>query len=102
MMESNSSDESEVKVKQVVICLRSASKSVQSDGVVLDNVVDNTQRDMLSMLVENMLSLDDGGYSLEIIWETNNAVITFSSPAGRTGFSKYTDPVETLLVQTTT
>lgn len=63
------------------ICL--LSESIQSVAVVLDNVVDSMSRDLLSMLVENISGLDESGYSLEIIWETNRAVVTFSSPAGR-------------------
>lgn len=53
--------------------------------MVLDNVMDDMPRELLSMLVENISGLDESRYSLEIIWETNRAVITFSSPAGRTG-----------------
>lgn len=56
--------------------------SVQSVAVVLENV-DSMSRDLLSMLVENISGLEDSAYSLEIIWETNRAVITFNSPAGR-------------------
>ncbi|XP_038559136.1 protein mono-ADP-ribosyltransferase PARP14-like [Micropterus salmoides] len=54
--------------------------SVQSVAVVLENV-DSMSRDLLSMLVENISGLEDSAYSLEIIWETNRAVITFNSPA---------------------
>ncbi|XP_070760235.1 protein mono-ADP-ribosyltransferase PARP14-like isoform X2 [Enoplosus armatus] len=57
------------------------SESVQSVSVVLDNVVDNMCKDLLSMLVENVSGLDESSYSLEIIWETNRAVITFTRPA---------------------
>ncbi|KAL7391183.1 hypothetical protein ABVT39_005598 [Epinephelus coioides] len=57
------------------------SASAQSVSVVLDNVSDNMSRDLLCMLVENVSGLDESGYSLEIIWETNRAVITFNKPA---------------------
>ncbi|XP_053181167.1 protein mono-ADP-ribosyltransferase PARP14-like [Scomber japonicus] len=57
------------------------SESVQSVSVVLDNVSDKMPKDLLLMLVENISGLDDSSYSLEIIWETNQAVVTFSSPA---------------------
>ncbi|XP_068559360.1 protein mono-ADP-ribosyltransferase PARP14-like [Cebidichthys violaceus] len=57
------------------------SESVQSVAVVLDNVTDDMPRDLLSMLVENVSGLDDNCFSLEIIWESNRAVITFNQPA---------------------
>ncbi|XP_054466481.1 protein mono-ADP-ribosyltransferase PARP14-like [Anoplopoma fimbria] len=57
------------------------SQSVRSVSVVLDNVSDGMSRDLLSMLVENISGLDDSCFSLEIIWETNRAVITFNQPA---------------------
>ncbi|XP_067429769.1 protein mono-ADP-ribosyltransferase PARP14-like isoform X1 [Thunnus thynnus] len=60
---------------------KEGSESVQSVAVVLDNVSDKMSRDLLSMLVENISGLDESSYSLEIIWETNQAVVTFSSPA---------------------
>nr|XP_046242508.1 protein mono-ADP-ribosyltransferase PARP14-like isoform X2 [Scatophagus argus] len=57
------------------------SDSVPSVAVVLDNIMDDMSVDLLSMMVENILGLDDSGYSLEIIWEANRAVITFNNPA---------------------
>ncbi|XP_067429640.1 protein mono-ADP-ribosyltransferase PARP14-like isoform X1 [Thunnus thynnus] len=60
---------------------KEGSESVQSVAVVLDNVSDKMSRDLLSMLVENISGLDESSYGLEIIWETNQAVVTFSSPA---------------------
>ncbi|KAM6944682.1 protein mono-ADP-ribosyltransferase PARP14-like [Lycodopsis pacificus] len=57
------------------------SECVQSVAVVLDNVTDDMPRDLLSMLVENVSGLDDNCFSLEIIWESNRAVITFNQPA---------------------
>ncbi|XP_062272829.1 protein mono-ADP-ribosyltransferase PARP14-like isoform X1 [Scomber scombrus] len=58
-----------------------SEESVQSVSVVLDNVSDKMPKDLLLMLVENISGLDDSSHSLEIIWETNQAVVTFSSPA---------------------
>lgn len=75
--------EDEKKVTQVFICLLSESESVQGLAVLLDNVAEDMSRDLLSMLVENISSLDESSYSLEIIWEINRAVITFDSPAGK-------------------
>ncbi|XP_036953428.1 protein mono-ADP-ribosyltransferase PARP14-like isoform X1 [Acanthopagrus latus] len=56
-------------------------ESVQSAGVVLENVADDMSRDLLLMLVENISGLDDSCFSLEIIWESNRAAVTFSSAA---------------------
>ncbi|XP_038559138.1 protein mono-ADP-ribosyltransferase PARP14-like isoform X2 [Micropterus salmoides] len=67
-----SKEDKDTKVEKVT--------SVQSVAVVLENV-DSMSRDLLSMLVENISGLEDSAYSLEIIWETNRAVITFNSPA---------------------
>ncbi|XP_063346030.1 protein mono-ADP-ribosyltransferase PARP14-like [Pelmatolapia mariae] len=57
------------------------SESSQSCAVVLENVTDNMSTDLLSMLVENISGLDENGYSMERILESNKAVVTFSSPA---------------------
>lgn len=67
---------------QVCVFL-SDSESSQSCAVVLENVTDNMSTDLLSMLVENICRLDENGYSMERILESNKAVVTFSSPAGR-------------------
>ncbi|XP_074495688.1 protein mono-ADP-ribosyltransferase PARP14-like [Sebastes fasciatus] len=57
------------------------TECVQSVSAVLDNVSDNMSRDLLSMLVENISGLDESCYSLEIIWESSRAVVTFNTPA---------------------
>ncbi|KAL3975250.1 hormonally upregulated Neu-associated kinase [Sarotherodon galilaeus] len=57
------------------------SESSQSCAVVLENVTDNMSTDLLSMLVENISGLDENGYSMENIWESNSTVVTFKSPA---------------------
>uniref|UniRef100_A0A3Q3GMV8 Poly [ADP-ribose] polymerase n=1 Tax=Labrus bergylta TaxID=56723 RepID=A0A3Q3GMV8_9LABR len=56
-------------------------ESIQSFSVVLDNVGSNMSRDLLLMLVETISGLDDSFYSLEIIVESDRAVVTFKSPA---------------------
>uniref|UniRef100_A0A3Q3GV61 Poly [ADP-ribose] polymerase n=1 Tax=Labrus bergylta TaxID=56723 RepID=A0A3Q3GV61_9LABR len=63
------------KVKLVIIHL--LSESIQSFSVVLDNVGSNMSRDLLLMLVETISGLDDSFYSLEIIVESDRAVVTF-------------------------
>lgn len=73
-------------VTRVLLYLWSESEGIQNMAVVLDNVSYNMSRDLLSMLVENMMGLDDSDYNLEIIWEKNAAVITFRRPSGRTAW----------------
>lgn len=60
----------------------SGAESLQSIAVLLENVPDNMSRDLLLMLLEHVSGLDEGNYSLEIIWETNSAVVTFNSQSG--------------------
>lgn len=68
---------------RLFIFLLQESESVQSVAVLLENVPDNISRDLLSMLVKNILGLDESCYSVEIIRESNRAVVTFNNPAGR-------------------
>ncbi|XP_071340147.1 protein mono-ADP-ribosyltransferase PARP14-like isoform X2 [Trachinotus anak] len=56
------------------------SETVQSSAVVLENVSNDMCRDLLVMLVENISGLDESDFSLEIIWESNRAVVSFSKP----------------------
>uniref|UniRef100_A0A3P8NU03 Poly [ADP-ribose] polymerase n=1 Tax=Astatotilapia calliptera TaxID=8154 RepID=A0A3P8NU03_ASTCA len=71
-----------VKFQEQQVCVfLSDSESSQSCAVVLENVTDNMSTDLLSMLVENISGLDENGYSMERILESNKAVVTFSSPA---------------------
>ncbi|XP_072243280.1 protein mono-ADP-ribosyltransferase PARP14-like [Leuresthes tenuis] len=57
------------------------SKSAASAAVVLEKVSDNMSRDLLLMLVENLSGLEENDFSLEIIWESNRAVVIFNDPA---------------------
>lgn len=50
--------------------------------MVLDNVSDSMCRDLLVMLVENVSGSDESRFSLEIIWESNRAVVAFDKPEG--------------------
>ncbi|XP_026178055.1 protein mono-ADP-ribosyltransferase PARP14-like isoform X2 [Mastacembelus armatus] len=56
-------------------------ESIQSAAVVLGNLQENMSRDLLLMLVENVSGVEESDYSLEIIWESNRAVVTFNKPA---------------------
>lgn len=73
--------EDEEKVKLIFTVL-SDSKSAPGATVVLGNI-NNTSKDLLSMLVENISGLDESCWKLEIIWESNKAVVTFNNAAGR-------------------
>ncbi|XP_036000627.1 LOW QUALITY PROTEIN: protein mono-ADP-ribosyltransferase PARP14-like [Fundulus heteroclitus] len=53
----------------------------RSTAVVLENVQENLSQDLLQMMVETISGLDENDFSLEIIWETNMAVLIFNSPA---------------------
>ncbi|KAM7391015.1 hypothetical protein PAMP_021733 [Pampus punctatissimus] len=66
---------------RAAVHFRSEEECIQSLAVVLDNVSDKMPRDLLSMLVENISGLEETSYSLEIICETNQAVVIFTSPA---------------------
>ncbi|XP_029915317.1 protein mono-ADP-ribosyltransferase PARP14-like isoform X3 [Myripristis murdjan] len=57
------------------------AESAQSVAALLENVKDGVSKELLSMLVENVSGLDEDAYGLEVIWETNNAVVTFSDPS---------------------
>nr|XP_013763384.1 PREDICTED: poly [ADP-ribose] polymerase 14-like [Pundamilia nyererei] len=59
----------------------SDSESPQSTAVVLENVTDNMSTELLTMLVEIISGLDENSFSLEIIRESNRAVITFNNSA---------------------
>uniref|UniRef100_A0A3P9PUJ0 Poly [ADP-ribose] polymerase n=1 Tax=Poecilia reticulata TaxID=8081 RepID=A0A3P9PUJ0_POERE len=52
-------------------------------AVVLENVSENLNKDYLQMLVETVSGLDENDFSLEMIWESNLAVVNFSAPTGR-------------------
>ncbi|XP_076747409.1 protein mono-ADP-ribosyltransferase PARP14 isoform X3 [Maylandia zebra] len=70
-----------IQVESPPLTVVKDSESSQSCAVVLENVTDNMSTDLLSMLVENISGLDENGYSMERILESNKAVVTFSSPA---------------------
>ncbi|XP_047448843.1 protein mono-ADP-ribosyltransferase PARP14-like isoform X2 [Mugil cephalus] len=59
---------------------KEGSKSAPGATVVLENI-NNTSRDLLLMLVENISGQDESCWRLEIIWESNKAVVTFNEAA---------------------
>lgn len=58
------------------------SSEVGSVVALLDNVSDNMSEGLLSILVANVSGLKEGDYSVDILCETNRAVVAFNSPAG--------------------
>uniref|UniRef100_A0AAZ3PE84 Macro domain-containing protein n=1 Tax=Oncorhynchus tshawytscha TaxID=74940 RepID=A0AAZ3PE84_ONCTS len=57
-----------------------AEVSPQSSAVVLERVPENMSRDLLLLLVETISGLEEDNFSLEVISETNRAVVTFNNP----------------------
>ncbi|XP_015250570.1 PREDICTED: poly [ADP-ribose] polymerase 14 [Cyprinodon variegatus] len=56
-------------------------ESDSSSVAVLENVSESMSQDLLQMLVETICGVEENDYSLEIIWESNTAVVTFNSPS---------------------
>ncbi|XP_045545974.1 protein mono-ADP-ribosyltransferase PARP14 isoform X2 [Salmo salar] len=52
----------------------------QSSAVVLERVPESMPRDLLLLLVETISGLEEDNFSLEVISETNRAVVTFNNP----------------------
>ena len=59
-----------------------AEVSPQSSAVVLERVPESMSRDLLLLLVETISGLEEDNFSLEVISETNRAVVTFNNPKG--------------------
>uniref|UniRef100_A0A671M0P1 Poly [ADP-ribose] polymerase n=2 Tax=Sinocyclocheilus anshuiensis TaxID=1608454 RepID=A0A671M0P1_9TELE len=69
-------DQSDVDVK----------KPQESSAVVLENLPDDVKQDVLSLLVENISSLPENDYSMELIPELRKAVVTFKNPCAAVKF----------------
>uniref|UniRef100_A0A672S0R9 Poly [ADP-ribose] polymerase n=1 Tax=Sinocyclocheilus grahami TaxID=75366 RepID=A0A672S0R9_SINGR len=69
-------DQSDVDVK----------KPQESSAVVLENLPDDVKQDVLSLLVENISSLPENDYSMELIPELRKAVVTFKNPSAAVKF----------------
>ncbi|RVE68799.1 hypothetical protein OJAV_G00095040 [Oryzias javanicus] len=50
-------------------------------AVVLENISDNLSRDLLLLMVETISGVNENNFSLEIIWESHAAVVTFITSA---------------------
>ncbi|XP_016383980.1 poly [ADP-ribose] polymerase 14-like [Sinocyclocheilus rhinocerous] len=58
-----------------------AKKPQESSPVVLENLPDDFNQDVLTLLVENIGSLSENDFSMELIPELRKAVVTFKNPS---------------------
>ncbi|XP_016410796.1 poly [ADP-ribose] polymerase 14-like isoform X2 [Sinocyclocheilus rhinocerous] len=61
-------------------------KPQESSAVVLENLPDDIKQDVLSLLVENISSLSENDFSVELIPELRKAVVTFKNPSAAEKF----------------
>ncbi|XP_048033781.1 protein mono-ADP-ribosyltransferase PARP14-like [Megalobrama amblycephala] len=52
----------------------------ESSAVVLENLPDDVKQDVLTLLVENITSLSENDFTIELILELRKAVVTFKNP----------------------
>ncbi|ROL54453.1 Poly [ADP-ribose] polymerase 14 [Anabarilius grahami] len=55
-------------------------KHQESSAVVLENLPDDVKQDVLTLLVENITSLSENDFTIELILELRKAVVTFKNP----------------------
>ncbi len=58
-----------------------------SSAVVLENLPDDFNQDVLTLLVENIGNLSENDFSMELIPELRKAVVTFKNPSGKLFYS---------------
>jgi len=58
-------------------------KPQESSSVVLEDLPDEFKQDVLTLLVENITSLSDNDFTMELIPELRKAVVTFKNPNGK-------------------
>ncbi|CAM4730210.1 unnamed protein product [Leuciscus chuanchicus] len=56
-------------------------KPQESSAVVLENLPDEIKQDVLTLLVENITSLSENDFTMELIPELRKAVVTFKNPS---------------------
>uniref|UniRef100_A0A8C1MH48 Poly [ADP-ribose] polymerase n=2 Tax=Cyprinus carpio TaxID=7962 RepID=A0A8C1MH48_CYPCA len=61
-------------------------KPQESSAVVLENLSDDVNQDVLTLLVENISSLSENDFSMELIPELRKAVVTFKNPSAAEQF----------------
>ncbi|XP_029461153.1 protein mono-ADP-ribosyltransferase PARP14 isoform X2 [Rhinatrema bivittatum] len=80
-------------LKNATLHVRSFSEEIINEpqtplslSVVLENIQENATKELLSMLVENISSLEEDTFKIELIPEVNVAVVTFMTHNDATGF----------------
>ncbi len=58
-------------------------KPQESGAVVLENLSDDVKQNVLTLLVENISSLPENDFIMELIPELRKAVVTFKNPSGK-------------------
>ncbi|KAL1266725.1 hypothetical protein QQF64_002400 [Cirrhinus molitorella] len=61
-------------------------KPQETSAVVLENLPDDVKQDVLTLLVENISSLPENDFSMELIPELGKAVVTFKNPSAAEKF----------------
>ncbi|CAM4730208.1 unnamed protein product [Leuciscus chuanchicus] len=61
-------------------------KPQESSAVVLENLPDEIKQDVLTLLVENITSLSENDFTMELIPELRKAVVTFKNPSDAVKF----------------
>jgi len=64
-------------------------KPQESSSVVLEDLPDEFKQDVLTLLVENITSLSDNDFTMELIPELRKAVVTFKNPNGKLIYNIY-------------
>lgn len=64
-------------------------KPQESSAVVLENLPDEIKQDVLTLLVENITSLSENDFTMELIPELRKAVVTFKNPSGKLSYNIY-------------
>ncbi len=64
-------------------------KPQESGAVVLENLPDDVKQDVLTLLVENISSLSENDFIMELIPELRKAVVTFKNPSGKLSYKIY-------------
>ncbi len=58
-------------------------KPQETSAVVLENLPDDVKQNVLTLLVENICSIHENEFKMELIPELRKAVVTFKNPSGK-------------------
>ena len=56
--------------------------SYRPNAVVVENIAEDMTRELLGLIVENITGISEDDYSMELIYESCVAVVTFTHPDG--------------------